>query len=163
MTLTAHSIVGGAIVSLMPAHPVLGLCFAFASHFVLDAIPHWDYPIRSALMKPDVEEKMQWNGAFLRDAIAIYLDATLGIALAVALFGSRSGLLLVASGACAAIFPDALQFAYMRCPRGPLPLLQRFHCSIHSSKKIRHPLIGVSLQVAFVAAIVVAVRVLVEA
>jgi len=49
MTLAAHSIVGGATVSLMPTHPVLGLCLAFARHFVLDAMPHWDYPMRSAM------------------------------------------------------------------------------------------------------------------
>ena len=54
LTLMTHAIVGAAIVGLVPAHPLLGLSLAFASHFILDALPHWDYPIviRGQIWKP---------------------------------------------------------------------------------------------------------------
>jgi len=41
MFLTPHVAVGVAIGSLIP-NPVLAVPLAFASHFVLDAVPHWD-------------------------------------------------------------------------------------------------------------------------
>ena len=47
MTLTTHAVVGAAIATSMPNHPVIGFTLAFASHFVLDAIPHWDYKLSS--------------------------------------------------------------------------------------------------------------------
>ena len=47
MILSTHAIVGGAIASLFPSHPALVAVAGFASHFAIDAIPHWDYPLRS--------------------------------------------------------------------------------------------------------------------
>jgi len=157
MTLTAHGIVGGAIVSLIPAHPAVGLCLAFASHYLLDAIPHWDYPVRSASINPNIAAKMRYDYAILRDLIVVGGDAALGVVLAAVLFASRGGPLLAGGGACAAILPDALEFAYVLYPRGPLLLLQRFHSWVHTSKKIKRPVPGVALQIAFIAAIVIAV------
>jgi hypothetical protein len=106
VTLTAHGIVGGAIVSLMPAHPILGLCLAFASHYLLDAIPHWDYPIRSASVDPKIGARMRYDRALLADAIAIGTDGILGVALPVVLFATRESFVLIACGACAAMLPD---------------------------------------------------------
>jgi hypothetical protein len=42
MILSTH-----AIASLFPSHPTLAVVAGFASHFAFDAIPHWDYPLRS--------------------------------------------------------------------------------------------------------------------
>jgi hypothetical protein len=86
LTLTTHAIVGGAIASLMPAHPWLGLSLAFASHFLLDALPHWDYPIRSSSINPDIAARMKYDGALIADLLTIGFDAALGIVVAVALF-----------------------------------------------------------------------------
>jgi hypothetical protein len=36
-----------AIASLMPSHPLLAAIAAFAGHFAIDAIPHWDWRPRS--------------------------------------------------------------------------------------------------------------------
>ena len=41
MLSTPHLLVGAAIVKVIP-NPVISLPLAFASHFVLDSIPHWD-------------------------------------------------------------------------------------------------------------------------
>jgi hypothetical protein len=159
LTLTTHAVVGGAIVSLMPSFPMLGLCLAFASHFLLDAIPHLDYPIRSASVDPKIGARMRFDRALLIDTVTIGADAVLGIVLAVALFAAQANLLLVACGAGAAILPDALQFAYLRFRREPLASLQRFHCWIHTSNRMkRQPILGVVSQVAFVAVLVMATR-----
>jgi hypothetical protein len=67
LTLTTHAIVGAAIASVIPAHPFFAIAAAFASHFLLDAIPHWDYPIRSDSVNPNVSAAMKYDGALLSD------------------------------------------------------------------------------------------------
>ena len=161
MTLTTHAIVGGAIVSLMPVHPLLGVCVAFASHFLLDAIPHWDYPIRSASVNPEIAGSMKYDRALFADMVTIGADALLGIVLALILFTTQRSIILVLLGACAGILPDALQFAYMRFPRQPLASLQRFHQWSHTSHKLSNPLLGVLSQFTFVVAFVMIVRALI--
>ena len=47
MILSTHAVVGGAIASLGPSDPILAAAAGFASYFAIDAIPHWDYPLRS--------------------------------------------------------------------------------------------------------------------
>ena len=42
MTATAHALIGGAIAASVP-DPGLGLSLSFASHPLLDMIPHWDF------------------------------------------------------------------------------------------------------------------------
>jgi hypothetical protein len=42
MILSTHAIVGAAIASFLPSHPTIAFVLGFGSHFVLDAIPHWD-------------------------------------------------------------------------------------------------------------------------
>ncbi len=161
MTLTTHAIVGGAIVSLMPVHPLLGVCMAFASHFLLDAIPHWDYPIRSASVNPEIAGPMKYDRALFADMVTIGADALLGIVLALILFTTQRSIILVLLGACAGILPDALQFAYVRFPRQPLVSLQRLHGWSHTSHKLSNPLLGVLSQFTFVVAFVVIVRALI--
>jgi hypothetical protein len=84
---------------------------AFASHYLLDAIPHLDYPIRSASLIPKSAAPMKYDTALMADAITIGADAALGVALALLLFAARGSVALVACGALAAILPDVLQFA----------------------------------------------------
>jgi hypothetical protein len=156
LTLTTHGVVGGAIVSLIPTHPVLGLCLAFASHYLLDGIPHWDYRIRSAALVSVAP--MKYDTALLTDAITISADAVLGVALALLLFAIRGSIALVACGALAAILPDVLQFAYTRFPNEPLGSLQTFHRWAHKSKGIKQPILGIVSQVILLVVIVVAVR-----
>lgn len=41
MTATAHALIAGAIASKIP-DPALAVVLSFASHFIIDAVPHWD-------------------------------------------------------------------------------------------------------------------------
>jgi hypothetical protein len=46
MTTTPHILAGAALASLLPTHSVsmkvLGFTVGFASHYILDAVPHWE-------------------------------------------------------------------------------------------------------------------------
>jgi hypothetical protein len=44
MILTTHAVVGAALASFVPEHPAVAFVVGFGSHFILDAIPHVDYP-----------------------------------------------------------------------------------------------------------------------
>src|SRR3984885_11655680 len=120
LTLTTHAIVGAAIACVLPAHPCLVIGAAFASHFLLDAIPHWDYPLRSDSVNPNVAGAMKYDRALLADMVMIGTDGLLGIALALFLLATPGDSFLVLCAASAAILPDALQFAYIRFPHEPL-------------------------------------------
>jgi hypothetical protein len=151
LTLTTHAIVGAAIASVLPAYPAMGIAAAFASHFLLDAIPHWDYPILSDSVNPNVAAAMKYDRALFTDMLRIGTDAMLGIALALILFARAGDFALVLCAAAAAILPDALQFAYMRFPREPLISLQRFHSWTHASRDLcARPIFGVFSQIALI-------------
>jgi hypothetical protein len=67
MILSTHAIVGGALASLFPSHPVVIIAAGFASHFAIDAIPHWDYKLRSISVAPGARNRLVLDGALLRD------------------------------------------------------------------------------------------------
>jgi len=91
--------------------------------------------------------------------MTIGFDGALGVALALSLFATRENIALVASGACTAIFPDALQFIYTRFPHEPLSSLQRFHGWAHSSTSLsKHPVIGIASQATFIVIIAILAR-----
>ena len=159
LTLTTHAIVGAAIASVLPAYPSLAIAAAFASHFLLDAIPHWDYPIRSDSVNPNVAAAMKYDRALFGDLLRIGTDATLGIALALLFLARPSDFALLLCAAVAAMLPDALQFAYMRFPREPLISLQRFHLWMHASRDLRgRPILGLSAQIALVVVVLLVAR-----
>ena len=160
MTLTAHAIVGAAVVAAIPSHPILGVCAAFASHFLVDAIPHYDYRIRSASINPQVGAPMKFDRALLFDFFVIGGDFFLGIFLGIVLFSTPSTWPLVAVGAFAGTLPDGLQFAYSRFPRS-LVLLQKFHTWIHTRIHLRGQLaLGIISQVAFLVVFVTVAKIL---
>ena len=153
MILCTHAIVGGAIASLFPSHPVAVVAAGFASHFAIDAIPHWDYPLRSISIGPGARNQWRIDRARLRDVSLIGFDALAGLALAVYLFATSATVAAVLLGALAAMLPDPLQFVQSLYPRGPLNWLQGFHLWIHTKRQLDWP-IGVSSQIAFAIAVI---------
>jgi hypothetical protein len=155
MILSTHAIVGAAIASFLPSHPTTAFVLGFASHFVLDAIPHWDYPIRSAAVDPKIGAPMPCDRALLRDAVVIGSDGLLGILGALLLFASADGLWSILLGAFGAMLPDPLHTIHAHFPYEPLRTLQRFHRWIHTDKRIKEDIIvGVGSQIAFVVVMV---------
>ena len=153
MILSTHAIVGGAFASLFPSHPIAVVAACFASHFAIDAIPHWDYPLRSISVAPGARNQLTLGEPLLRDLVLIGFDACSGLALAVALFATPATVLVIVLGAVAAMLPDPLQFVHTLYPQEPLKSLQCFHRWIHTKRQLGS-LMGVSSQAAFVIVVI---------
>ena len=150
MTLTTHAIVGGAIVKIIPRHPLLGVLLAFFSHFALDAIPHWEYRLDSYDYneKNPLESKLHLNKKFFFDLIKIGTDGILGLALTVFIFSPPP--FWIALGAASAMLPDFLQFLYLTTRKEPFTSLQRFQHYCHSRKEIKNIFLGVAFQIVII-------------
>ncbi len=76
MSLGTHAAIGAIIISKFPDHPVLGFCLAFGSHFILDAIPHWDYHLSSFQENKNdpMKNRMPITGKFLVDVFKMGFD-----------------------------------------------------------------------------------------
>ncbi|OGG11458.1 hypothetical protein A2Z00_02830 [Candidatus Gottesmanbacteria bacterium RBG_13_45_10] len=96
MTATAHALVAGAIASSVP-DPVLAPILAFSSHFILDAIPHWD-----------IGTNWRTRSKSATGQIAI-LDTLLGITLAYFLFAGKAPPLMLLTTIIASELPDWLE------------------------------------------------------
>jgi hypothetical protein len=149
MILSTHAIVGGAIASLFPSHPVLVAAAAFASHFAIDAIPHWGYPLHAISVRPAAESRaLNLDRRLWVDLTLIALDAGAGLAIAIWLFAIPTTIGAILLGALAAMVPDPLRVVHALYPREPLKSLQRFHQWIHAKRKLSWPL-GASSQAIF--------------
>jgi hypothetical protein len=154
--LSTHAIVGAAVASLIPDHPALAFASGMASHFAIDAIPHWDYSLRSISIKANTGDALTLNWSLCRDLGLIALDAGVGLAIALWLYATPTAAISVLLGALGAMLPDPLQLAHRLYPREPLRTLQRFHAWIHTNRKLDWP-IGVSSQLSFIVLVVLIV------
>lgn len=140
MILATHAIAGAALAAAMPDRPILAFTAGAASHFLLDAIPHWDYKLRSSRKDEDnpLNNDIVIGRYFWFDLIKIGTDALLGLILSWLFFHSffadhgQLGLLTFIAGAIGGLLPDALQFAYFKLRSPWLTALQRFHYWIHA-------------------------------
>jgi len=167
MTLATHAAVGGAVAALFPSHPITAFIAGFMSHFVLDAIPHWDYKILSAYANSDiamsanadqagVSEKFQADKNFKLDLLRTGTDGLLGVILVLLIWqpSTISQLYILALGALGGVLPDFLQFVYMRFPHQPMVALQKFHSFIHAKYRLNDtPVIGILFQVLTIVAV----------
>lgn len=156
MTLTTHAVVGAAAASLFPNYPVLAFAAGFASHFAIDALPHWDYRVLSKQQEPNRlnDDINIYDKRFLFDLMRIGGDALLGTILAVFIFSFwlfDLPIWFVVLGAWAGILPDPLQFVYWKTRLKLMLPLQRFHIWIQKGRSIAPPpLVGLFYQLALV-------------
>jgi phosphatidylglycerophosphatase A len=142
MILSTHAIVGATIASTMPNHPILGFSLAFISHFILDAIPHWDYSLSSLEHKDEnkMHDDMILDKRFLKDMSKISLDMLLGILIVSMIFFVTNTSIspwVFLLGIIGGVLPDALQFLYWKWKHEPLKSLQKFHIWIHADLHLR--------------------------
>ncbi len=139
MSLGTHTVIGAIIISKFPEHPVLGFCFAFGSHFILDALPHWDYHLSSFREDKNdpMKNRMPITGKFFGDLLKMGTDFILGMAVALWLFSDRNPILIL-FGITGGVLPDFLQFLYFHLQKEPLVLIQRFHMWIHTKNKMKN-------------------------
>jgi len=158
--LATHAVVGAAIASLIPDHPLGAFLAGVASHFAIDAIPHWDYPLRSMFRGADRGAALPRDRGLVIDFGLIALDGFVGLALAVWLFATPATMLTIMMGIFGGMLPDPLQFAHRLYPHEPLRSLQHFHSWIHSKTKLGWRL-GVTTQAAFALVVALVVKTLV--
>lgn len=163
MTLTTHAIIGAAVAKIFSANPLLAGVAAFASHFLIDAIPHWDYHPRSFTRDETnpLNDNMEIGPHFLFDFIFIVFDALWGTVFSLLLFWPTDmyQFWIIVAGAVLGILPDPFQFLYWKTRVEPFITIQKFHIWIHSENKrlTDHPLMGMILQVVLVLIVIVPV------
>ncbi|RJQ14341.1 hypothetical protein C4553_01345 [Candidatus Parcubacteria bacterium] len=154
MTLATHSVIGASLANIITINPWLGFIVGFVSHFLLDAIPHWDYHLGS--MQEDKSNKlnndMKINKSFFFDLIKIGTDMFIGLLIIFVLHGVPRETLFtpLIFGAVGGVMPDALQFFYFKLRIEPLISIQKFHIWIHTKVRLKRALSGVLLQILFI-------------
>ena len=154
MVLTPHALAGTAAAMVFRHHPVLAFCAGFISHFLIDAIPHWHYPLQSLEknLESPLDSRIVFDRRLIHDCILIGIDFGIGVGISlIATYVLFPQYLLVAFlGAIGGIIPDFLQFLYYIFRDSPLLYLQRLHVWIHAKKRLDStPVSGVAYQLAF--------------
>ena len=136
--LLAPHILTGAAVAVQFQNPLLGVLFAFLSHFVLDSIPHWEYSIES--LKQIKTRGVHYVAPILH---RIALDIVAGfivVIIAMALSGKNISLDTALFGGFFGILPDGLTFLLFLSPknkliRGFLTSFYALHRKLHFNKE----------------------------
>jgi hypothetical protein len=168
MTLATHAIVGGAVASLFPSHPITAFIAGFMSHFILDAIPHWDYKILSAYANPNIAastQKIKVDKYFGFDLLRIGADVLLGIIITLLVWHPTGAvqLQILSLGMIGGMLPDFLQFVYARFPHQPMVLIQKFHDFMHAKNSLRNkPFLGVFTQIALIFCVILLMKYLIQ-
>ncbi len=99
MTATAHALVSSAIAASV-ANPLVAIPLAFVSHFVMDAVPHWDFGTN-------------WrNRSKTKTGTIAILDTVLGFSLAYFLFAGKAHGLVLLAAMIAGNLPDWMEAPY---------------------------------------------------
>ncbi len=141
MTATNHAL-SGALIGLVVTQPLLALPLALASHFVLDAIPHFGFDEFGGHLKA--------KKAFHR---VLYIDALLLTLLIVFLLANGASWLVFA-GLFLAGSPDLIwAYRYVvkeklgKVPPAPKNAFDRFHSHIQKSQTLKGLYVEVPLAI----------------
>lgn len=141
MILSVHAVVGAGVASLIPGQPVAGFALAFASHLLLDAIPHRDYDLLSLSgnAKEGLSLKDNTHKRFhqlKRDMFLVSVDAVVGIILAGIFFYNPAYPFIFLIGALASMLPDFTTFLSLFYKPKILQFFVRFHLNVMHSKVV---------------------------
>ncbi len=140
MTLTTHGIVGTAVARVFAWHPVSAFFMAFLSHYLIDALPHWDYDLKSARRDENnhLNNDIVLNKDFVLDFIKIAFDVFFGLFLSFIIFQpiGNEQILVIVLGVIGGVLPDFLQFMYFKFRRQPFIALQKFHHWCHTDIRL---------------------------
>lgn len=156
MILATHALGGTVAALVFRSNPLLAFAAAFLSHFTLDAIPHWDYPVRSldrSIKSGNPIRKL--DGVLLGDLARTGLDFFVGAGLSflLAMPADLNSALIVGLGVLGGVLPDFLQLVYFIVKAGAILKLQQFHVWIHArDRRLKElPAVGIPLQIAIAA------------
>ncbi len=133
MTATAHAIVAGAIAARFP-DPVVSVPLAFTSHFIMDAIPHWDFGTNWRKRNKSI------TGLF---AIA---DTLIGITVSYFIYGGKVAFIPLMAAIFASIIPDWLEapwYIFFATPKKHEPgksagILEKFCYRVYKTENFFH-------------------------
>ena len=128
-----HAVAGAALANMLPNNPFLGFALAFASHYVLDMIPHKDYSIDNFLKKETrtAMSIFQNAGAALHFLFVVF-DFILAIFLCFLFFvRDEKSIVITLIGLVGGILPDFFQFMYYKHKHQPWIFLQNIHDRVH--------------------------------
>ncbi len=111
MILTSHIIISGILASKTQNY-FLAAVIGFIGHYVLDAIPHWDYLSDEFEPRTKTEKNFIKKESFWREIIKITVDALAGFGL-LALFvflDKDANITSLIISAFFGILPDVMQF-----------------------------------------------------
>lgn len=90
MVFTPHIITGGAISVLAKANPATSFVFGLLSHYMLDVLPHWDYPLLSSTKSSSenaLDGTINVRGkAFAIDLVKVSIDFLIGLSITIYFF-----------------------------------------------------------------------------
>ena len=158
MTLATHIVIASAITKSLSTSPILGFFIALLSHYLTDAIPHWDYRLRSLREEsPADQRKFSSLNDFFVDLGKMAFDFFFGAVLAIWMLSpdSLEKWIYSAGIIAGAVLPDFLQGIYYTRRAEFLLPVQKFHDFLHTKIKLgRYPAFGVPLQaILFIVAI----------
>ncbi len=163
MILSSHIITASAVAAPLLAQPfnfinaIFIFLISFASHYILDAIPHWDYKLNSFVKVLDE------NGAYygerklilqkkllIKDLIKILFDFIVGL-LAISLFFDFLNVFIVGLIIFASFLPDILQVCYALLKHSRPKILEferKFHHNVHGKRIFENkPILGIISQI----------------
>ncbi len=125
MILITHAVVGAAL-SRITGNPMSSFMLAVVSHYILDAVPHYDYVDQDFVANPR-SRRSRMIFKF------IMLDGVLGVFLPLWFFGWSDifGFLNIFLAIVGAMLPDAFSGVHLYLPNRITPLLNRFHVGVH--------------------------------
>lgn len=165
-------IVGATLAQVSHANPVLAFAIGFLSHYILDSIPHWDYPLRSSSKSRTInplDGEIIIGKGFLIDLIKIGFDFLIGLSF-VMLFFVPGGFFLflhplelikspILWAAFGSILPDIFQFVYYKMKSEPFTTLQKIHGFFHTNTRFKNRnIVGPLLQIIFITAVILSAQ-----
>jgi hypothetical protein len=164
MVFTPHIITGGAISVLAKANPATSFVFGLLSHYMLDVLPHWDYPLLSSTKSSSenaLDGTINVRGkAFAIDLVKVSIDFLIGLSITIYFFRDFYSVATLFTspvlwGSFGAVLPDLLQFTYYQVKREPLTTHQRFHDFMHTDIRLKgRNILGPVLQIIFVIVVI---------
>ncbi len=127
MILTPHLLVGAAIGSKVHSWWAV-IILSIASHYILDAIPHFEYRVRFLKNKT-------FNRDLAVDSLKLGADFAVGFFTVFYLGANSINFQNMALGMAAAVLPDFLQFLYFMTKTEVGAFFQKIHSYFHFDKK----------------------------
>lgn len=135
MILSTHIIVGGLIGGTSKNY-FWAAMLALASHYLLDAIPHWDYLTAKFKDATSSNKKFFKEKYFWVDFLKIAIDIAIGIIVLFFLVrGKNLNYYQITIGVFFAILPDPLQFISWTFKLAPLRYTDKIQAMAHSLKE----------------------------